>query len=122
LIVMEREHGPRGRHPEEVRPEVPQARHQPGEYRDVPVPWLWEKVRDLPGGPLCPGNGDRPYRLYGSVERQVRTHAAGAGIPAGFRPHSLRHAFASVMLARGIPITDVAQWLGHKDINETYRT
>jgi integrase len=93
------------------------------EYRDVPVPsWLWEKVKDLPEGPLCPGNGDRLYRPYNTVERAVKAHAAKAGIPAGFRSHSLRHAFASVMLARNIPITDVARWLGHKDINETYRT
>ena len=26
------------------------------------------------------------------------------------------------LLARNVPITDVAQWLGHRDINETYRT
>jgi hypothetical protein len=79
-------------------------------------------VKDLPDGPLCPGNGDRLYQQYNTVEHQAKTRAAKAGILAGFRPHSLRHAFASVMLARGIPITDVAQWPGHKDINETYRT
>jgi integrase len=84
--------------------------------------WLREKIKDLPDGPLCPGNGERLYQHYNTAERQVKTHAAEAGIPSGFRPHSLRHAFASVVLARGIPITDVAQWLGHKDINETYRT
>jgi Phage integrase family len=43
-----------------------------------------------------------------------------AGIPEGFTPHSLRHAFVSALLARGVPITDVAQWAGHKDINVTY--
>ena len=26
----------------------------------------------------------------------------------------------SALLARGVPITDVAQWVGHKDINVTY--
>ena len=105
------------------RKKAPLKHRKAGEHRDVPVPtWLWEKVKDLPDGPLCRGNGGRLYQQYGTVERQVKMRAATAGIPAGFRPHSLRHAFASVMLARGIPITDVAQWLGHKDINETYRT
>ena len=105
------------------RGKVPLKHCKAGEYRDVPVPWwLWEKVTDLPGGPLCPGNGDRRYAIYETVRREFQAAAKRAQIPAGFRPHSLRHAFASVMLARGIPITDVAQWLGHKDINETYRT
>jgi integrase len=105
------------------RKKVPLKHRKAGEYRDVPVPtWLWEKVKDLPEGPLCPGNGGRLYQQYNTVEHKIKTRAVKAGIPAGFRPHSLRHAFASVMLARGIVITDVAQWLGHKDINETYRT
>lgn len=46
--------------------------------------------------------------------------AGKAGIPAGFTPHSLRHAFVSALVGCGVPITDVAQWVGHKDINVTY--
>lgn len=94
-----------------------------GEYRDVPVPvWLWEKVRDLPEGPLCPGNGRR-YAVYGTVSEQFLKHVPRAGIPAGFTAHSLRHLYASVMLVEGgIDITELARFLGHRDINETYRT
>jgi integrase len=29
--------------------------------------------------------------------------------------------FASLALARGIPITDVSRWLGHKSIEVTFR-
>lgn len=102
---------------------APLKHRKSGEYRDVPVPsWLWVKVKDLPGGPLCPGKDGCPYLVYRSVLYVVQKNAPLLKIPAGFRPHSLRHAFASVMLARGIPITDVAKWLGHRDINETYRT
>lgn len=105
------------------RQKFPLKHRKVGEYRDVPVPtWLWEKVKDLPDGPLCPGNSGKPYQCYITIERRIRKCATKTGIPAGFRPHSLRHAFASVMLARGIPITDVAKWLGHRNINETYRT
>ena len=48
--------------------------------------------------------------------------ARKAGIPEGFTPHSLRHAFVSALLSRGVPITDVAMWLGHRNINVTYAT
>jgi integrase len=105
------------------REKLPLKHRKAGEYRDVPVPtWLWEKIKDLPGGPLCPGNDGKRYQHYATIGRRIKDRAEKAGIPAGFRPHSLRHAFASVMLARRVPITDVAKWLGHRDINETYRT
>ena len=56
------------------------------------------------------------------MRQQFHGAAKNASIPAGFRPHSLRHAFASTLLSRGVPITDVARWMGHKDIRETYNT
>jgi integrase len=90
-----------------------------GEYRDIPVPgYLWEMVKDLPDGYLFMRDGRLP--VYGSYLRSFTRQAAGAGIPGGFTPHSLRHVFASALLARLVPITDVAAWLGHKDINVTY--
>jgi integrase len=94
-----------------------------GEYRDVPVPaWLWAMAKDLPDGPLCPGHG-RKYAVYATVNNQFVRHVPRVGIPAGFTPHSLRHMYASVMLVEGgIDITEVARFLGHRDINETYRT
>jgi integrase len=93
-----------------------------GEYRDVTVPaWLWAPVKALPDGPLCPGNG-RKYAVYSTVNTSSSS-TSRAGIPAGFTPHSLRHVYASVMLVEGgVDITEVARFLGHRDINETYRT
>jgi integrase len=94
-----------------------------GEYRDVPVPaWLWAMVKDLPDGPLCPGNA-RKYAVYTTVNDQFVKHVPRAGIPAGFTPHSLRYVYASVILVKGgVDITEVARFLDHRDINETYRT
>ena len=101
---------------------VPLKKRKRGEHRDIPVPtWLWEMVRDLPDGPLMPGNGDRKYQLYGTVYERFTSAAKIAGVPEGFTLHSLRHAFASAMLGKGVPITDVAHWLGHRDVRVTYR-
>ena len=92
-----------------------------GEYRDVPVPsWLWEMVKDMPDGALMPGHDAKPYQRYKAVYSRFMRAASAAGIPDGFTPHSLRHAYASAMLARGVQITELAHFLGHKDINTTH--
>jgi integrase len=101
---------------------LPLKKRKKGEYRDVPVPgWLWDIVKDLPDGPLCPGRGRR-FETYGAVYTRFRAAAKAAGIPAGFTPHSLRHAFASALLGNNAPLGDVSEWLGHKDVNTTYAT
>jgi integrase len=99
----------------------PLKHRKAGEYRDVPVPsWLWEMVRDMPDGPLIPGNG-RLFQQYGTMYFRFVHAAKAAGIADGFSPHSLRHAFASAMLARGVQITELAHFLGHRDINVTHQ-
>ena len=104
------------------RETAPLKKRKRGEYRDIPVPtWLWDMIRDLPDGPLMIGNGERRYQLYGTLYERFMNAADKAGIPAGFTHHSLRHAFASAMLSKGVPITDVAHWLGHRDVRVTYR-
>lgn len=104
------------------REKRPLKHRKRGEYRDVPVPaWLWGKVKDLPGGPLSPGNNGRPYRVYGTVLAAFQRAAAAAGIAAGFNPHSLRHAYVSALLSRGVPLTDIAPWVGHRDISKLYK-
>jgi hypothetical protein len=101
----------------------PLKRRKPGEYRDVPVPaWLWDLVKGMPDGPLMPGNGGRPFMVYQTIRTRFMRAAAAAGIPAEFTPHSLRHAYASAMLERGVQITELATFLGHRDINVTHST
>jgi integrase len=78
-------------------------------------------VRSLADGPLTPGNGKRTFRLYGTVYQRFTSAARNAAIPAGFTPHSLRHAFASAMLTKSVPITGVAHWPGHRDVRVTFR-
>jgi integrase len=100
---------------------VPLKHRKVGEYRDVPVPsYLWEMVKDLEDDYLFRKAGLFPR--YDSYRVSFNSSARKAGIPKGFTAHSLRHAFVSALLSRGVPITDVAQWLGHRDINITYAT
>ncbi len=104
------------------RRKVALKHRKPGECRDVPVPaYLWELVRDLPDGPVLPGRDGARYLTYDTLAKRFGNAARDLGIPAGFTPHSLRHAFTSALLARGVPITDVAAWLGHRTISVTYR-
>jgi len=99
---------------------MPMKHRRKGDYRDVPVPaYLWEMVKDLPEGYLF-GTDGAGFPHYNTIHARFMRHAAKAGIPATFTPHSLRHAFASAHLGQGVPITNLAKWLGHKDINVTY--
>jgi integrase len=87
-----------------------------GDFRDVPVPtYVKAVVGKLGDGDLFPAGCRRTFN------RQFTAAAKTAGLP-GFRPHDLRHTFASVALAARVPVTDVARWLGHRKIDTTYRT
>ena len=100
---------------------IPPKHRRRGDYRDVPVPaWLWDMVKDMPNGPLMPGSNGKTYEPYSAVRKRFLHAAKEAGIPAGFTSHSLRHAYASAMLARGVQITELAMFLGHRDINTTH--
>ena len=113
-----------GQASEDGTEKVPLKHRRAGEFRDVPVPgYLWELIEDLPDGPVC--NGAKPgaiYPTYNATYRQFVKAAKQIGLPASFTPHSLRHAFASALLTNNVVITSVANWLGHKSIEETYST
>lgn len=71
---------------------------------------------------LMPG---RPCSHSGAEKwfRQLVAKAAEAGTPlAPITPHGLRHTFASVALANGVPLATVSQTLGHADPGVTSRT
>ncbi|MEX2984274.1 tyrosine-type recombinase/integrase [Streptomyces sp. C36] len=54
-------------------------------------------------------------RLWGKARRD-------AGIPRKVKPHWLRHFFASAALSKGVPVNEVAEWLGHRDPKITLQT
>ncbi len=52
--------------------------------------------------------GATPLALHKVIVRACER----AGIPR-FHPHDLRHRYASVQIARGVPVTNLAAQLGH---------
>src|SRR6185437_14220779 len=97
---------------------MPLKHRKAGEFRDIPVPgYLREMVKDREDGYFFPPRIVNEYTVY---LRQFKREAAKTGICENFTPHSLRHAFVSALLTRGVAITDVAHWVGHKNIQVTY--
>jgi len=58
---------------------------------------------------------DRPYAAEHYGTRVFATAVQRAGLPAGTTTHTLRHHYASVLLAAGESVVAVAERLGHED-------
>ena len=61
------------------------------------------------------GGGLTRQGLYKIVQR----HAATAGLAAKMSPHTLRHTFATHLLAGGCDLRSLQEMLGHADIATT---
>jgi integrase len=66
-----------------------------------------------PGHWLFPGRGGRWPLSPAAIESAFRQAAALADLPEHFTIHSLRHSYASLLLAHGAPAQFVQQQLGH---------
>jgi integrase len=62
---------------------------------------------------ICKPDG-RPYRPD-STSTQFRTFVDRHGLPNTVHVHTLRHSAASFLAAAGVPASDIAAQLGHKD-------
>ncbi|MFF3372001.1 tyrosine-type recombinase/integrase [Streptomyces sp. NPDC002680] len=101
---------------------------KPGEFRETPMA---ETVREsLLRYEKDHGVDPNGYYLHTqrsthwghtTLEYQWNVAKQRAGITRRLTPYSLRHFFASNCLSKGIPITDVAEWMGHKNINMTFK-
>ncbi|MDQ8704088.1 tyrosine-type recombinase/integrase [Streptomyces sp. LHD-70] len=103
-----------------------------GEYRDVPLPasikttieWYADKHGTIEGYLLRhPKDITRPFPyhyLQNQWQRDIK-QSEQADIPDGMVVYGFRHFFASNCLTNGIPITDVAEWMGHKSLDITFK-
>ncbi|WP_037648726.1 tyrosine-type recombinase/integrase [Streptomyces flavidovirens] len=103
-----------------------------GDYRDVPLPprvketieWYADKHGTTDGYLLRhPRDSTRafPYYYLGNQWQKITKKAGQADTPEGMVLYSFRHFFASNCLTHGIPITDVAEWMGHRSLDITFR-
>jgi len=60
----------------------------------------------------------RPFSRKG-LWKMIKIHALRAGITKNVTPHTLRHSFASHLLAHGAPLHVIQEMLGHADIGTT---
>jgi integrase/recombinase XerD len=75
-------------------------------------------LRGRPSAWLFVRAGGRPLSRE-AVWKLVRRRAASAGLPPGVSPHTLRHTFATHLLAGGADLRVVQTLLGHADIGTT---
>jgi integrase len=109
----------------------PLKHRKAGDYRDVPLPariresieWYAQKHGTVNGYLLRrPADPTKPYPGWHLSNQWQRIKRSGAiEIPDGLVLYSLRHFFASNCLSNGIPITDVAEWMGHRSLDVTFK-
>ncbi|MEU3556384.1 tyrosine-type recombinase/integrase [Streptomyces fragilis] len=76
----------------------------------------------LEGDYLFSNVGRTNILMYSLVDRLWRNAKKAAGIKRRITTHWLRHFFASAGLSKGVPVTDMAEWLGHRDPRVTHQT
>jgi len=54
-----------------------------------------------------------------SIENIVKKYIKIAGLPVMMSPHSLRHSYATDLLANGVDLRLVQEFLGHRNIATT---
>ncbi len=54
-----------------------------------------------------------------SIERIVKKCVVKAGLPIFTTPHTLRHSMATDLLAKGVDLRNIQEFLGHQSINST---
>ena len=93
---------------------------------DVVRTWIDGVRRDFacrsttrPEWVLLSSRGNRLSRMR--IWEIVRCHAERAGVPPDIGPHTLRHSFATHLVAGGVDLRHVQEMLGHSSIATTQR-
>ncbi|WP_326769504.1 tyrosine-type recombinase/integrase [Streptomyces sp. NBC_01591] len=103
-------------------------RRKPGEFHESPLPatvrdsvLTYAKNKGVDENGYLIRTQRSPHWGYSTMQYQWWSARKKAGITRKLNPYSLRHFFASNCLSKGVPITDVAEWMGHSNINMTFR-
>jgi integrase len=76
----------------------------------------------LAGDYLFANIGRTNILMYALWHRLWHAARKAARVVRNITPQWLRHFFATVGLSKGVPVTDMAAWLGHSDPRTTYTT
>lgn len=60
-----------------------------------------------------------PILRQNFIRRVWQTAVRDAGLPPSLTPHSMRHGFASLLIAGGFSLKEVSQWCGHASTGVT---
>ena len=71
-----------------------------------------------PAAPLFQNRHHRPLSVR-SIQQLVAHYREKAGLDVRVTPHTIRHTFASHLVAAGVPTAHVQKLLGHKNLSST---
>lgn len=86
---------------------------------DGPRPAFAARASTQPAWVILSSRGNRVSRMR--IWEIVRRHAERAGVPSDIGPHTLRHSFATHLVAGGVDLRHVQEMLGHASIATTQR-
>jgi integrase/recombinase XerD len=86
---------------------------------DGPRPAFAARAGSSPSWVILSSRGNRLSRMR--IWEIVRLHADKAGVPPDIGPHTLRHSFATHLVAGGVDLRHVQEMLGHASIATTQR-